>query len=301
MVRIRRLALLPILVWLAYSSDGENLVCHSLRRVPADSLFAQSAGQAFMREFGPCGRSGAAADGHCLERKDLSFLLLDADTGAILASRWEDPEKPIPLGSLIKPFTALAYGEHHEYQYPDYTCRGTSTGCWLPRGHGRIDLPVAIANSCNSYFQMLTADMTAEDVLPVANRFGLEPPRPGSSAADLRGLGTGWLISPLHMANAYLELTHRPTEPGIRQVLLGMAESARRGTGAEVDRALKHTRALAKTGTAPCTHRTAPGDGFVIAMMPADRPQILLMVRLHGAPGAQAAKMAGQMLQSIEQ
>jgi len=41
--------------------------------------------------------------------------------------------------------------------------------------------------------------------------------------------------------------------------------------------------------------------GFVIAMMPADRPQILLMVRSHQAPGADAAKIAGQMLRRIEQ
>src|SRR5258708_30281900 len=130
---------------------------------------------------------------------------------------------------------------------------------------------------------MLTANMSATDVLPIAKSFGLQSPAPESSAASLAGVGTHWLISPLSMAKAYLELIRRRGQPGVRQVLAGMAQSARRGTGAEVDRALEYPDALVKTGTAPCTHsRRAPGDGFVIAMMPAGDPQILLMVRMHG-------------------
>lgn len=299
---MRQLALLVvILAWFARSSsDGENLVSHPVAQAET-SLFAQSAGEMLVHEFGPCEARARANAENCLQREELSFLLLDANTGALLASRWHDAEKPIPLGSLIKPFTALAYGERHGYEYPTHTCRGTSTGCWLPRGHGRVDLSLAIANSCNSYFQMLTVTMTARDMSPVANTYGLEPPALDASASDLRGIGTGWRISPLHMAAAYVELVHRAEAPGVRELLLGMAESARQGTAEEVDRALKRTYALAKTGTAPCTHsRTAPGDGFVVTMVPADKPQILLMVRLHGAPGAEAAKIAGQMLRRLE-
>jgi len=37
-----------------------------------------------------------------------------------------------------------------------------------------------------------------------------------------------------------------------------------------------------------------------VALTPPDNPQILLMVRVHGVPGAQAAKTAGQMLRRIE-
>lgn len=103
------------------------------------------------------------------------------------------------------------------------------------------------------------------------------------------------------MARAYVELIRRRDEPGVRMVLDGMAQSARQGTGAEVDRALPYSDALAKTGTAPCTHaRHAPGDGFTIVLAPADQPQILLLVRVHGVPGAQAARTAGQMLRRIE-
>jgi cell division protein FtsI/penicillin-binding protein 2 len=267
---------------------------------PADetptSLFAQSASQALNRDF---------------PGDDISFLLLDAQTGSVLASRWDHAETAIPLGSLVKPFIALAYGELHEFKYPPHICRGTATGCWRPRGHGAVDLASAIAYSCNSYFRLLTTGMTAAEVSPIATRFGLPPPAPGIAGPALAGLGSHgpgdrdsdnpWRISPLNMARAYLELIRRRGQPGVRLLLSGMEMSARQGTGAEVDRALPHSDALVKTGTAPCTHpRQAPGDGFTIALAPADQPQILLLVRVHGVPGAQAARTAGQMLRRIE-
>lgn len=101
---------------------------------------------------------------------------------------------------------------------------------------------------------------------------------------------------------AYLELMRRREQPGVRQIVAGMEQSAEHGTGAEVDRTLGRPEALVKTGTAPCTHaRRAPGDGFVIALMPATDPEILLMVRVHGVPGAQAARNAGRMLSRMEE
>jgi cell division protein FtsI/penicillin-binding protein 2 len=255
------------------------------RRTNAATLFEQSAGQTLNRDFS----------------NSVSYLLLDAQTGLVLASRWDQPEKPIPLGSLVKPFIALAYGEHHSYRYPKHFCRGTASGCWLPRGHGEVDLSSAIAHSCNSYFRNLAADLNAEDVSPIATRFGLEPPPRNTSGPALVGLGDRWAISPSSMARAYLELLRRRGQPGANEILAGMEESAEQGTGAGVDRALPYTDALVKTGTAACTHSEhAPGDGFTVALFPANQPRILLMVRVHGVPGAQAAKVAGEMLRRIE-
>jgi hypothetical protein len=263
-----------------------NIEESSPRRSGSSSLFAQSAEQALNRDF---------------PSRDISFLLLDARTGRILASRWNRPDRPIPMGSLLKPFTALAYGEQHDYRYPIHTCRGTSTGCWLPRGHGDVDLTAAIAHSCNSYFRMLTADLTAADVSLTAVRFGLDRPVQEASGAELAGLGRRWRTSPLHLAHAYLELARQRQQPGVQQILDGMALSARHGTGAQVHRAFPSRDILVKTGTGACTHsRHAPGDGFTVVLMPADDPQILLLVRVHGVPGAQAAKTAGQMLHRIE-
>lgn len=251
------------------------------------SLFAQSAAQALNRDFPDA---------------NISFLLLDAHTGQLLASRWEQANVPIPLGSLAKPFVALAYGEQHEFQYPSHTCRGSETGCWRPGGHGDVNLTSAIAFSCNSYFRFLTSDLSAADVSPTASQFGLDPPDRGTHGAELAGLGPRWRISPLRMARAYLELLRGRQHPAVRQILAGMEQSAVHGTGAEVDRALQPEMALVKTGTAACTHpRPAPGDGFVVALVPAADPRLLLMVRVHGVPGSVAARTAGRMLRQIEE
>jgi len=254
---------------------------------PAKSLFNQSAILVFEREF---------------SSSDISYLLFDARTGTLLASRWEDPAKPIPLGSLVKPFTALAYAETHHYQFPEHVCRGEATGCWQARPHGKLDLVSAISVSCNSYFRELAANLTGEQLIPVANRFGLDPPDPALTGPPLMGLGDQWPISPLKMARAYLELYQRRDQPVVREILAGMAQSARSGTGKGVGKGLNHPDALVKTGTAPCTHaHPAPGDGFVIAMVPANQPELLLLVRVHSVPGAAAAIVAGRMLHRLEE
>lgn len=251
------------------------------------SRFGQSASQLLRNEF---------------SQNDISYLLLDSGTGAILASNWKDVQTPIPLGSLVKPFTALAFGERHALRFPRHFCAGSSAGCWLPRGHGEMDLTHAIAYSCNSYFLFLTESMTSADLAPIASEFGFEPPPPDISSPGLAGLGDAWRVSPSRVAYAYLELVRRRDQPGVAPVIEGMRESALVGTGAEVDRSLARTNALVKTGTAVCTHRhRAPGDGFVVALSPSDNPKILLMVRVHGVPGAKAAKVAGAMLHRIEE
>src|SRR5215469_4387523 len=97
---LRRPWCLVIVGWLVLSSPGQLL--GDRRNQLRASLFAQSAAQILGREFPGC-RPGIAADESCAQ--SLSFLVLDARTGVILASQWPHPEEPIPLGSLTKPFT----------------------------------------------------------------------------------------------------------------------------------------------------------------------------------------------------
>jgi cell division protein FtsI/penicillin-binding protein 2 len=254
---------------------------------PHRSLFAQSAAQILDREFS---RSGA------------SYLLLDAHSGALLASHWENYEKPIPLGSLVKPFSAMAYAAAHDYRYPAYECKGKASGCWQDQPHGKLDIVAAVSVSCNSYFRRLAESVTPEQLQPVTQSFGLESPEADITSAVLIGLGEQWRIAPLHVARAYIELYRRAKQPGVRELLEGMKQSARQGTGAAVGRTLKQTDALVKTGTAPCTHTAwAPADGFVIALVPAERPEILLMVRVHSVAGAKAAETAARMLRRMEE
>jgi cell division protein FtsI/penicillin-binding protein 2 len=254
---------------------------------PPGSLFSQSAVEILRRDYA---------------KSATSYLLLDAKSGAVLARHWDNSERPIPLGSLVKPFTALAYAQAHDFRYPMYECKGKSSGCWQPRPHGKLDITSAVSVSCNAYFRRLAEGVTLEQLKPVALVFGLEIPDTESTSATLIGLGAEWRISPIHMAQAYLELYRRKDQPGVSQLLEGMRQSALRGTGAAVDRQLKQAKALVKTGTAPCTHSPwAPADGFVLALVPEDQPEILLFIRIHGVPGAKAAETAGRMLRQMEE
>jgi cell division protein FtsI/penicillin-binding protein 2 len=224
---------------------------------------------------------------------DLSYLLLD-ENGNVLAQRWEHPEQDVPVGSLIKPFLAVAYGRTHA-SFPKFRCEG-NTMCWLPRGHGTLGIRQAIALSCNSYFHQLMADAEPGFAASTLESFGLTA---GVSEIDM--VQQGGIASPLALAKAYLQLANHSHEEAEIPVLQGMALSAQQGTAKAAGAELPQLPALAKTGTAPCTHRKkAPGDGFTLVVAPSDHPRIVLLVRLHGRPGSMAAGVAGRMIAAVE-
>ncbi len=230
----------------------------------------------------------------------IAYLVVDARSETPVASRWENPTVPVPVGSLVKPFIALAYAEGHSFEYPEFVCRGAADGCWLERGHGRVGLSGAIEFSCNAYFRALASRVQEEDVRRVIRRFGIHSAPAGPVPLEWAGLGDGWRIAPEEIARAYCELVAQRDAAGAGEVIAGMALSARAGTGRAVGQAGGRTDALAKTGTAPCLHRRrAPGDGYCIVLYPAESARLALLVQVHGVPGAQAAAVAGEMLRVV--
>ncbi|MEO8131369.1 MAG: penicillin-binding transpeptidase domain-containing protein [Bryobacteraceae bacterium] len=207
----------------------------------------------------------------------LSYILLDTASGTVIAQRWEHANRPIPAGSLVKPFVALAASSNAVF-----TCNPKE--CWLPKGHGTIGLTSAIAHSCNSYFLQL-APKANPDFL---GRFGLQPPPQNASPETWIGLGREWMLSSLSLARAYCMLASYPEAEPIRA---GMLQSSQSGTGRAIGR-----KALVKTGTAACSHPAGqPGDGYVVAIS----HSYTLLVQMHGVPGATVAATAGQMLTAI--
>ena len=224
---------------------------------------------------------------------DISYIVVD-DTGAIIAQRWSD--ESVPVGSLMKPFTALAYRRTHS-AYPELVCRGSAGGCWRPAGPGRIGIVTAIAQSCNGYFRQLGAGVSAMQLSAVLKSFDL-PEFTSQNAAARYGAGDAWRAPPAILLRAYLELASRRQSEEVKPILEGMVNSANNGTAALLQPI--SGRALAKTGTAPCVHQShAPGDGYAVVLYPADAPRIGLLVRLHGQPGSHAAGVAGVMLRAV--
>ncbi len=206
---------------------------------------------------------------------DFELLRLDLRTDRVDASRWPSAERAVLPGSLVKPFTALASGS----RFPKVVCKGCRPGVV----HGEVDLIVAIAQSCNRYFEELSMRVPHEQACLVAADYGL--PAPPDSVEARIGLGREWRIEPLRILRAYARLLQNRAKPEVKLILEGMKRCALRGTASVLE-----GRALAKTGTSPCEHaKPMPGDGLAVAMWPVEAPHSIALVRQHGVPGAVAA------------
>lgn len=221
-----------------------------------------------------------------LSGRDVDYIVVDIRTRNVIKQDWPDAEKAIPVGSLVKPFLALAASG----PFPEFVCHGSADHCWLARGHGKIGFREALAGSCNAYFLQLARGVDAGALAIVAQKFGIPPP--DSVAPEARiGLGRDWQIPPIALARAYCELAARSAEPRVAEVLSGLKLAAESGTASAIGRG-----ALAKTGTAPSANRKHAGDGFTMILAPADDPRVAILVRVHGVPGAVAAKSAAAVL-----
>src|SRR6266851_2919819 len=214
-------------------------------------------------------------------RPTVNYLVVDVRTREVIRQDWPDAQMPIPVGSLVKPFLALAYGP----AFPEFVCKG----------HGRLRFREALAHSCNAYFLNLARGVDAETLRVVTGKFGIAAPDADTAEARI-GLGADWKIAPLTLARAYCELTARRAEPRVGDILAGLTKAAESGTASAIGRG-----AMAKTGTAPCiAERRHAGDGFTIVLDPAEAPRVALLVRVHGVTGAEASKTAVRILRGIK-
>lgn len=243
----------------------------------------------------------------------VEYVLLDARTKQAIAQRWEHPDVAVPVGSLLKPFVALAFSrmEGHGRPFPTVVCHGRRDGCWRAAGHGSMTLERSLAESCNAYFLALARQLVAGDALDrVSTDFGLPKPPARRTAEMLIGVTPEWRIAPVALARAFATLAN----PGsglttsdrrtMARLRAGMREAALPG-GTAAKLGSHPGGALAKTGTAPCVAANGPpciasGDGLVAVLAPAENPRWVLLVRQRGTTGAQTAEVAGKMLASLE-
>jgi hypothetical protein len=207
------------------------------------------------------------------------FLRLDLRSGEISGTL--NPETAILPGSLVKPFTALAYGASHANRFPaGVQCKG----CWGGRAHGEVDLVRALSLSCNHYFEQLSLRIDPRQMQLTAAEYGL--PAPPDDIEARIGLGRTWRIAPRDLLRAYQQLRSR-------EILEALRVCAEKGTAQAVG-----AGSLAKTGTSPCEHTPSmPGDGLAVALWPAMEPRMAVLVREHGVPGAIAARRIPSLLQ----
>jgi stage II sporulation protein D len=203
-------------------------------------------------------------------------------------------DRPLPVGSLMKPFVVKAWARAHPGEAPPrHRCEG-GVSCWRPSGHGDLGLAGALAVSCNAYFRALAADTPARDLAAalVDEGFTLRASPSPEAAIGLDG-ADGPLVRPRALLEAYVRLTREPWPVGedVRtQVLAGLRDSATRGTA----RGLGRRGYWAKTGTVPALDgvplRTS---GWALAVDDAGSPVLGLLAR---GTGREAATALGSAL-----
>ena len=141
----------------------------------------------------------------------LTFWRLEP--GGLVSAGWA-PDRPLAVGSLMKPFVAKAWALAHPFQpAPRFVCPPESV-CWFKPGHGQLGLAEALTVSCNSYFLSLAEATPLATLGATLAGEGFQPsPR---SAREAMGLGEPSElpgITPSALLAAYARLVREPWPP----------------------------------------------------------------------------------------
>jgi cell division protein FtsI/penicillin-binding protein 2 len=226
-------------------------------------------------------------------------IVLDVKRGTKL---WESGAKQHGRshpGSTVKPLIAVALAGAGEQMEVRCTCKlriGTRTlACSHPVSPEPIDLPAAIAWSCNEYFTAAARRLPPSVLCDSLRRYGLDvqtPRTPDQQA--LMGIGEwGVLCSLPELAAAYrkLSLLRLDADPRYKPVWEGLEGAAEYGTAR-----LARPAGIAicgKTGTSPNRARTGNYALFA-GWAPAVKPRVVVAVLASGGSGGASAAPAAR-------
>jgi stage II sporulation protein D len=257
-----------------------------------------------------------------------AVLAVNPQNGNVLASLHPEIflERKYPPGSLVKPFTLIAFYRQHGDSFPVFQCPATLPndpgGCWNRNGHGKVNATDAIAQSCNVYFRQLSARISPDVFAKTLSDYEIidDPAEilklPEETQRKLMvGNTNDWVVSPYRMLRAYCELWNggflwnnsnvfgkSTLLPEPLRIILhdGLFLSSVEGTSLEASK-LSGTELLGKTGTSLWyengrTDRNST-QGWWIGLYPVDHPRIAIMTFVSGGRGAtDAAPLGGKIL-----
>lgn len=252
---------------------------------------------------------------------DARILVLDVATNRILAAYQlgEAARTLAAPGSTLKPlvlYSLVAAGQWNPARRVACNRRLMIAGHRLACPHPAappFDAREALAWSCNTYFAQVAETLEPGELGRLLGRTGLldatglvrneataEFREPQTTAEEqLAVLGVaGVRVTPLELAKAYrwlaLELAARPQSEAAQVVLSGLRDSASYGMADEVH--LAGGRVAGKTGTAEDTD-SARTHGWFAGLVPARKPQVVVAVFVPAGRGADAAHVAGVLLE----
>jgi cell division protein FtsI/penicillin-binding protein 2 len=267
----------------------------------------------------------AAAWGSAVSRSarlapDARIVVLDVPGGKLLAAA-HLPEAARTLatpGSTLKPFALyglVASGRWDPARRIACTRKlrvgGRSLACSHPDSDP-MDAQQALAWSCNTYFAAVAASLQPGELrrllapTRLLGQTGLapneavaefrEPRSPDEEALTLLGLD-GVRITPLELAEAYrwlaLQLAAHPGAAVAGVVQGGLEDSASFGIAASAGQS--GVPVAGKTGTANRGDGT-PSHGWFAGLVPAEKPQVVVVIYLPAGHGANAAALAANLI-----
>lgn len=210
-------------------------------------------------------------------------------------------------GSLMKLITAEAASRRGVEL--KYRCEGHQDwgghreNCWKARGHGDLDLPRALAQSCNLYFAQLGQKLGWEALRNTLQQYHFSTASIiHPDGAVLRKLAIGdegsFTVTPLEMARFWEQYLGKIDQDDFRGIREGLLRAAREGTAQ--GGALGDVPILAKTGTAEAGGRPYKTHGWFLGAFPPEQPQWAVLIFLKNAHGyREAAQLGGELFKQI--
>lgn len=208
-------------------------------------------------------------------------------------SKWVDQK--FLSGSLFKLLIAQAALENNIHF--QYSCTGSDAwggkkySCWTYKGHGQLDLPKALAISCNLYFQNLGMKLGLDKIVSVMKQYPSLPSL-AFSKIDLARFSIGddpsYRVTPRQMSTFWNQYVKTIQEPHYDAIFQGLRRSVQAGGTASK---LKESplEILAKTGTGDSLNSNYKTNAWFLAAYPAKNPQYTLLILLQEAHGFEEA------------
>lgn len=252
---------------------------------------------------------------------DARILVLDVATNRILAAyQLGAAARTLAApGSTLKPlvlYSLIAAGQWSPAQRVECNRKLMIAGHRLACPHPLappFDAREALTWSCNTYFARVAEALQPGELEQMLRRTGLlsatglardeatadyrQPQNTPEEQLAVLGV-VGVRVTPLELAEAYrwlaLEVAARPQSEAAQVVMSGLQDSAAYGMADEVH--LAGVRVAGKTGTAEDANSSRT-HGWFVGLAPAGNPQAVVTVFVPSGRGADAAHVAGVLLQ----
>lgn len=268
----------------------------------------------------PCQTWLNAVRSAALQAPEARIAVLDVASGRLLAAhQFSDVARTLAApGSTLKPLVLYGLVSTGQWNSKNrVACNrqlvvaGHRLACSHPPAPP-FDARQALTWSCNSYFAAVARTLRPGELGNLLRPTGLlaatglaytealaefrEPESANDEQLTLLGV-EGVRVTPLELAVAYrwlaLELAAHPDSEATRVVRAGLEDSASFGMAGQAS--LGGVAVMGKTGTAE-SEASGRSHGWFVGMAPAQRPRVVIVVYLPAARGADAARVAGEIL-----